>query len=406
MVAGTGKTTIARKMGKLFHSLGLLPCEEVVEITPKDLTNGIVGQTGIQVSRLLSKARGKVLFIDEAYTMNPAKGGQYMQEAVDCLVGGLTSEEYKGKLVVILAGYEHDIDEMLEVNAGLRSRFSEKMFFKDLSLDEAVEMFNNGLLKAVGLTINSHAQEGVRDEVQRLKEAPQFGNGRDMEHLVQRTFREFAKVNATAVDVSHVAAAVRTMLTDKRSSSRPDNAPPPGPPAHLHASMYATASASVEPRVVTTARQAVSAPAPPVEEEEKMSAASSVENTPPEIGAFEKTLQKYLDERGLNDQSGVNLLATTSIDSMYMRNVATDIAGILKISLAKAEELLIKWQSDQANVRLKLQEQKREQQRAKKEKRKALVPIWRCAVCGLADQPFIACYVSPYVVRYEEVDMP
>jgi hypothetical protein len=404
---GTGKTTIARKMGKMFHSLGLLPCEDVVEITPKDLTTGYMGQTGKQVSKWLSDARGKVLFIDEAYTMNPVKGGQYMQEAVDCLVGGLTSEEYKGKLVVILAGYEDDIDDMLEANSGLRSRFSEKMFFKDLSLDAAVEMFYNGL-RANGLTINSHAEERICAEVQRLKDAPQFGNGRDMESLVKKTFSEFARTNDKEVDVSHVAAAVQTMLSNKRS---PGNAPPP-PREHAQARMYATASASVEPRVRATARREVSAPAPPTEEEqeeniEEMSAAaSSVENTPPKIGAFEKTLQKYLDDRGLNNQSGVKLVATASIDGSYLRNMAVDIAKILKISFEEAQQLLIKWQGDQDNVRQKLEEQEREQLRAKKEKRKALVPIWRCAVCGQADQPFIACYVSPYIVRYEEVDMP
>jgi hypothetical protein len=85
-------------MGRMFFSLGLLPCDDVVEISASDLVTGFVGQAGGKTLDLLTKARGKVLFIDEAYQLNPQQGGSYMQEVVDELVKCLTSEEFKGKI--------------------------------------------------------------------------------------------------------------------------------------------------------------------------------------------------------------------------------------------------------------------------------------------------------------------
>lgn len=82
----TGKTTVARKMGALFHSLSLLPTDEVEEITAADLVTGFVGQACKAMKEKLLRARGKVLFVDEAYQLNPSNGGGYMQEVVDTIV--------------------------------------------------------------------------------------------------------------------------------------------------------------------------------------------------------------------------------------------------------------------------------------------------------------------------------
>ena len=89
---GTEKTTVARKLVKMFHSLGLLATDEVVEIKASNLTTGYAGQTSQKTTDFLMKARGKVLFIDEAYQLNPRKGGAYMQEVVDALVQAITTE--------------------------------------------------------------------------------------------------------------------------------------------------------------------------------------------------------------------------------------------------------------------------------------------------------------------------
>ena len=180
----------------LFHSLKLLPTDEVIEISASDLVTGYVGQTGKKTSEWLSKARGKVLFIDEAYQLNPAKGGSFMQEAVDELVKGLTSEEYKGKLLVILAGYEKDMDEMLAVNAGLRSRFSEKLFFENFSPSVVEKLLRYNLDKSC-LKLSAEADGYLSEIAERLTTVPEFGNGRDADTLCKRVYREFAKRKST-----------------------------------------------------------------------------------------------------------------------------------------------------------------------------------------------------------------
>lgn len=100
---GTGKTTVAKRMGTLFKLLSLLPDDKVHECSPKDLITGFVGQAGKKTMELLEKSRGSVLFIDEAYQLNPQRGGSFMTEAVNELCAKLTDEEFKGKLLVILA---------------------------------------------------------------------------------------------------------------------------------------------------------------------------------------------------------------------------------------------------------------------------------------------------------------
>jgi hypothetical protein len=117
---------------------------------------------------------------------------------------------------------------------------------------------------------------------------------------------------------------------------------------------------------------------------------------------FGKALQDLLDERGLNSQEGVQRLARLNIESIQMNMIVEEIGRVLNCDYQTAIALLRQWQEDQRNVEEQLQAQLKEQEKAKKEGRKALVPIWRCGVCGRADQPYIVCYVQPYIVRYEE----
>ena len=179
---GTGKTTVARKMGQMFCSLGLIPFSEVVETSPSKMQTGYVGQTAKQTREIFRSALGKVLFIDEAYGLNPTKGGQFMQEAVDEIVQMLTDPEFKGKMIVILAGYEGDISEMLKVNAGLQSRFTEKIAFEDFSVDQIASMMRKlmpELDETVAHTLNRIAVE--------LKGLDNFSNGRDVETFCKST---------------------------------------------------------------------------------------------------------------------------------------------------------------------------------------------------------------------------
>ncbi|KAE9967806.1 hypothetical protein BLS_006160, partial [Venturia inaequalis] len=126
---GTGKTTTARKMGKVFYDMGFLAKAEVVECSATELIGQFLGQTGPQVQKVLENALGRVLFIDEAYRL---ADGPYAKEAMDEIVDCLTKPKFAQKLVVILAGYDNDINRLMAQNPGLTSRFPEAVVFAGL----------------------------------------------------------------------------------------------------------------------------------------------------------------------------------------------------------------------------------------------------------------------------------
>lgn len=136
---GTGKTSVARVYARLLRSIGLVDRGHLVEVDRGALVAGYVGQTAAKTHALVDQALGGVLFIDEAYTL--AQGGEndFGREAVDTLVKRL--EDDRGKFVVILAGYTSAIDDFLESNAGLASRFPHKIEFPDYSPSELTEIF-------------------------------------------------------------------------------------------------------------------------------------------------------------------------------------------------------------------------------------------------------------------------
>lgn len=141
---GTGKTTTARKMGKVFYDMGFLAKANVVECSASDLIAGYVGQTGDKVRKLLDKALGSVLFVDEAYRL---ADGSFAKEAVDELTDSTTKTRYAKKLVIILAGYEQDINRLLSTNPGLTSRFPEVVDFRSLTPSECVALLQQNLQK-------------------------------------------------------------------------------------------------------------------------------------------------------------------------------------------------------------------------------------------------------------------
>lgn len=140
---GTGKTTTARKMGQVYYDMGFLASIEVIECSATDLIGQYVGQTGPKVQQLLDKALGKVLFIDEAYRL--ASGG-FAKEAVDELVDCVTKTKYQGKLIIILAGYVKDINNLLSINPGMSSRFPETIDFEPLAGNDCIKLLA-GLLE-------------------------------------------------------------------------------------------------------------------------------------------------------------------------------------------------------------------------------------------------------------------
>lgn len=135
---GTGKTTVARLMGKLFKELGVLQKGHLIEVERADLVGEYVGHTAHRTREQLRKGIGGVLFIDEAYSL--ARGGSrdFGREAIDTLVKSM--EEYRKEMVIILAGYRDEMDNFLASNPGLRSRFPIHLSFNDYSEEELVDI--------------------------------------------------------------------------------------------------------------------------------------------------------------------------------------------------------------------------------------------------------------------------
>ncbi|MFE5669031.1 AAA family ATPase [Streptomyces niveus] len=183
---GTGKTTVARQLGELFRSLGLLRSGHVVEVTRPDLVAGYLGQTAPLVRAAVERALDGVLFIDEAYSLVRDTGGSggFGPEAVDTLLREM--EHWRGRLVVVAAGYPDEIERLLDFNAGLRSRFTVKVPFPEFSLDELAEVLSR-MAAQDSYVISGAAMERSRRwlEERRRAHPRSFGNAREVRRLLE-----------------------------------------------------------------------------------------------------------------------------------------------------------------------------------------------------------------------------
>ena len=191
---GTGKTSAARKMGRMFNALGLLPGDDLVKAKASNLITGYTGQAGKCTRELLRKSLGGALFFDEAYQMDPARGGTYMTEAADKLIEALTKEEFKGKLLVILAGYTDDMERMLKTNPGCKSRFSERVHFEDFDGETVAELLVAELKKA-DVPLEYEDNGTLLQLAKRLidESGHSFGNGRDVVTWANYVYEVVAK---------------------------------------------------------------------------------------------------------------------------------------------------------------------------------------------------------------------
>ena len=136
---GTGKTMIARFMARVYHSLGILSKGQLVEVDRSGLVAGYIGQTAIKTAKVLESAMGGVLFIDEAYTLTSKSENDFGFEAVDTILKAM--EDNRDDLVVIVAGYTELMEEFVDSNPGLRSRFNKYLDFADYTAEEMCAIF-------------------------------------------------------------------------------------------------------------------------------------------------------------------------------------------------------------------------------------------------------------------------
>lgn len=187
---GTGKTTVARLLAKIYCKLGVLTQGHLVEVDRSGLVGGYVGQTAIKVQDVIQKSLGSILFIDEAYSLTANKGeNDYGLEAVDTLLKGM--EDHRDNLVVIVAGYPDLMNEFLNSNPGLRSRFNKFINFADYKPEELVDIFENMCSKS-GYKASDECIRFVQKyfEKRYMTRNVNFANGRDV-----RNFFEMAMVN-------------------------------------------------------------------------------------------------------------------------------------------------------------------------------------------------------------------
>lgn len=183
---GTGKTTVARLVGEIYKELGILSRGTMTETDRTGLVAGYVGQTALKVKEVVDKAKGGVLFIDEAYTLsNSANGNDFGTEAIDTLVKLM--EDYRDDLVVIVAGYTGEMDHFLKANTGLVSRFNKFIEFPDYSEGELLQILT-GMAKKAGFQLEEEAKAAVKSYLAGMEEGVKgrFGNARGIRNLFEK----------------------------------------------------------------------------------------------------------------------------------------------------------------------------------------------------------------------------
>lgn len=197
---GTGKTTVARLLSKIYKKLGVLEKGQLVEVDRSGLVAGYVGQTAIKTQEKINEAMGGVLFIDEAYTL--AKGeNDFGQESIDTLLKAM--EDQREDFVVIVAGYSEPMNRFLESNPGLKSRFNKSITFEDYSPNELLDIFEL-FCKLNDMRLSSDARDYLTQYLSKLsnEKSKNFANGREMRNLFEKTFTNQANRLSQYNDIS------------------------------------------------------------------------------------------------------------------------------------------------------------------------------------------------------------
>lgn len=188
---GTGKTTVARIIAEILYNLQYVKQNKLIEVSSKDLVAEYVGQTSPKTMAVIEKARGGVLFIDEAYSLasGNGQGNSYNEEAIATLIQAM--ENYRDDLVVIFAGYTKEMQAFLNSNSGIVSRIGYTLEFEDYTEDELVEIFKKMIVKS-GFDITKEAIDEAKRVIKEYKNSKNFGNARFARNLYEKTIVKHA----------------------------------------------------------------------------------------------------------------------------------------------------------------------------------------------------------------------
>lgn len=183
---GTGKTTVARKLGEIFKAIGVLDLGHVIEVARDKMVAQFVGQTSPQVNKLCDDSMGGILFIDEAYTLKQHDNDTFGQEAIDTLLKRM--EDDRGKFIVVIAGYPKEITTFLSSNPGLESRFDKRFRFHldDYMAEELVDIFKE-IAKKESYCLENSAEDLLRKQFASIcsNKDKNFGNGREARNMFE-----------------------------------------------------------------------------------------------------------------------------------------------------------------------------------------------------------------------------
>jgi ATP-dependent Clp protease ATP-binding subunit ClpA len=182
---GTGKTTVARIVAQMYQAIGLLPGGQLVEVDRSTLVAGYVGQTALKVQEAINKARGGVLFIDEAYALSADRGAGYGDEAISTLVKAM--EDQRGSLAIIVAGYHEPMQEFIASNQGLKSRFQNTIPFADYKTSELLDIFKV-IASGYKITLTDDVLKAIEKYFDEVKPSGDMGNARYVRNLFEKMY--------------------------------------------------------------------------------------------------------------------------------------------------------------------------------------------------------------------------
>jgi SpoVK/Ycf46/Vps4 family AAA+-type ATPase len=213
---GTGKTTVARLLAKIYKCIGVLPQGQLVEVDRSGLVEGYVGQTAIKTKQVVESALGGILFIDEAYTLTAGKDGKdFGQEAVDTLLKLM--EDNRDNLVVIVAGYTDLMEEFVNSNPGLRSRFNKYIFFQDYTGEQLYNIFLDNC-KRQDYEPNEPGKKYVREYLEKRanNHDANFANAREVRNYLERSIARQASriMNLDKVTDKQLKTLTKADLTE------------------------------------------------------------------------------------------------------------------------------------------------------------------------------------------------
>ncbi len=200
---GTGKTMMARMMARIYRSLGILSKGQLVEVDRSGLVAGYVGQTALKTQKVIEKAMGGVLFIDEAYSLASGGENDFGREAIETLLKAM--EDHRDDLVVIVAGYDEPMEKFINSNPGLQSRFNKYLYFPDYNGEELMAMFRMRCKKN-GYRLTEEAETYAKEFFEDMykNRDDNFGNGRDVrnrfEDIISRQANRLAAMEAPTKD--------------------------------------------------------------------------------------------------------------------------------------------------------------------------------------------------------------